>query len=229
MLLEWDKLPEQIRQPEVRPYYDVLSKRKLTLFLKRLFDIVAASILLVVLGIPMLIIGLLIKCDSAGPAIFRQERVTTYGKVFRIHKFRTMITDADKAGGLITRDKDPRITPIGERLRKNRLDELPQLIDILQGNMSFVGTRPETVHYVSMYKPEYMATLLLPAGITSEASLEFRDEGKLLAASEDTDKDYIESILPAKMEINLRAVREVSLISDLRTIFKTVTTVLFHA
>ena len=183
MLKKWENLPDFMKIDEVRPYYDILNKKRGSLFLKRGIDLVGGLILAVLLSIPMLMIAVWIKLDSEGPVFYRQERVTTYGKRFRIHKFRTMVSNADKIGAAVTVGNDPRITKVGLKLRNYRLDELPQVFDLISGNMSFVGTRPEAVKYVEKYKPEYMATLLLPAGITSEASIRYKDEAELLNAS----------------------------------------------
>lgn len=179
LLKKWEDLPSYMKCDEVRTYYDILSSKKYSLILKRIFDVLVASVLLVILAIPMIIIAVMIKLDSLGPVFYRQERVTTYGKHFKIHKFRTMVSNADKIGTAVTVENDNRITRVGAKLRGLRLDELPQVLDVLSGNMSFVGTRPETVKYVDKYKPEYMATLLLPAGITSEASIRYKDEATL--------------------------------------------------
>ena len=226
MLRKWDDLPDSIRIPEVRPYYDRLSRKRAGIILKRIFDIAVSLVMIILLSIPMIIIALLIKTDSPGPVFYRQERVTAYGKVFRIHKFRTMVTDAEKRGTAVTVSGDPRITSIGRKLRKLRLDEIPQLFDVLAGDMSFVGTRPEAVRYVERYRPEYYATLLLPAGITSEASIRFKDEEKMLSLAGDVDKVYVEEILPQKMVYNLEAVSDFSLLAELRTMLKTVIAVL---
>lgn len=226
MLEKWEKIPEWIRQPEVREYYDILAKKKGSLFLKRIFDILLALILFIILLIPMIIIAIYIKTDSSGPVFYRQCRVTTYGREFRIHKFRTMVTNAEQIGTAVTVGEDPRITKAGHFLRKTRLDELPQLIDVLEGTMTFVGTRPEAVKYVEHYTPAMRATLLLPAGITSEASILYKDEAELLENAEDADRTYIEEILPAKMEYNLQSIRNFSLLNDLRTMFATVGAVL---
>lgn len=226
MLKKWEALPDFMQCEEIRAYYDVLSKKRASLVCKRVFDVLAAAVLLVLLAIPMGVIALLIKLDSPGPVFFRQERVTTYGKTFRIHKFRTMVNHADKMGTAVTVGGDSRITKIGAKLRSCRLDELPQVLDVLAGDMSFVGTRPEATKYVAAYRPEYYATLLLPAGITSEASIRYRDEAKLLDAAEDVDRVYMERVLPGKMEYNLRSIREFSLRTELGTMFRTVTAVL---
>ena len=222
MLKRWNDLPEFMRIPEVKPYYDILSKKRGQIILKRAFDIVVALILLLILLIPMLVIAVAIKVDSQGPVLYRQERVTTYGKHFKIHKFRTMIGDADKRGSAVTVENDHRITRTGSKLRNLRLDELPQLIDVIQGTMSFVGTRPEAVKYVEQYRPEYNATLLLPAGITSEASIRYRNEAQLLDNSDDVDKVYVEEILSGKMKYNLKSVKEFSFFGEIITMFRTI-------
>lgn len=214
-----------MRIPEVRPYYDSLKKKQFSILIKRLFDIVAAVALLLLLMIPMLIIAAWIKADSDGPVFYRQERVTKDGKRFRIHKFRTMVANADRLGSAVTVGNDKRITSAGERLRSLRLDELPQLLDVLKGDMSFVGTRPEAVKYVERYKPEYYATLLLPAGITSEASIRYKDENKLLNAADDVDLVYVEQVLPGKMKWNLEEIRRFQLLRELATMFRTVAAV----
>jgi len=199
MLKKWEELPEFMKNDEVRLYYEILKKKKVSLALKRAFDFTGGIILLVLLAIPMAIIAVWIKLDSKGPVFYRQERITTYGKHFKIHKFRTMVNNADKIGTTVTVGNDSRITKIGKKLRGCRLDELPQVLDLISGNMSFVGTRPEAVKYVKKYKPEYMATLLLPAGITSEASIRYKDEAKLLDSANDVDNVYVEKVLPGKM------------------------------
>lgn len=225
ILPKWDELPDDIKNEEVRPYYDALSKHKAGLFFKRVLDIIAAIDLIILLGIPMLIIAIMIKCDSKGPVFFRQERVTSYGVKFRIHKFRTMVNNADKIGTSVTVDNDNRITKIGSKLRNHRLDEFPQLFDVLSGNMSFVGTRPEVVKYVDRYSDEMKATLLMPAGITSIASIEYKDEAELLEKAEDADEVYVNEILPAKMEYNLKSVKEFGFFKDIGVLFKTVAAV----
>ncbi len=226
MLREWESLPDFMRVPEVRPYYDILKRKQLSLLLKRIFDFIVALFLLLVLVIPMAIIAVWIKLDSEGPVFYRQKRVTTYGKHFQIHKFRTMVNNADKIGTSITVSDDARITKIGKKLRDLRLDELPQIFDVLEGTMSFVGTRPEAVKYVKKYKPEFNATLLLPAGITSEASIRYKDEAELLDAAKDVDKVYIEQVLPAKMEWNLEAIKKFGFFKEIATMFRTVLAVL---
>mgnify|MGYP004462569475 FL=1 len=226
MLKKWEDLPDFMKNDEVRPYYDSLKRKKVSLILKRLFDLIGGLVLLCILAIPMLIIAAMIKLDSEGPVFYRQERITTYGKHFRIHKFRTMVNNADRIGSAVTVGNDSRITKVGAALRGCRLDELPQVFDLISGNMSFVGTRPEAVKYVERYKPEYMATLLLPAGITSEASIRYKDEAELLDAAEDVDRVYTEDVLPGKMKYNLESIRTFSFIKDIITMVRTVFAVL---
>ncbi len=223
---KWEDLPDDMRCDEVRPYWEMLSRKRGQLLLKRIFDLVVSLVLLIALAIPMAIIALWIKLDSPGPAVYRQERVTAYGKLFFIHKFRTMVADADRIGAKITVGNDRRITKAGAKLRKLRLDELPQIIDVICGDMSFVGTRPEAVKYVERYLPEYYATLLLPAGITSEASIRYKDEATLLDAANDVDRIYVEEVLPAKMKWNLESIRRFSFPREILTMVRTVFAVL---
>lgn len=224
-LRKWDDLPEFMKTPEVRTYWEILNKKKGQIILKRIFDLIVSIILLVILAIPMVIIAILIKIDSEGSVFYRQERVTTYGRHFRIHKFRTMVSNADKIGTAVTVGNDSRITKVGAKLRGYRLDELPQVLDVISGSMSFVGTRPEAVKYVERYKPEYNATLLMPAGITSEASIRYKDEDKLLNGAGDVDTTYVDRVLPEKMKWNLKSIRCYSFWVDIRTMFSTVAAV----
>lgn len=180
MLRDWNDLPDYMRNDAVRPYYESLKRKRLSLILKRGFDFAMSLFLLIFLSPVMIGLSIAIVADSKGGVFFRQERITQYGRKFRIHKFRTMVADAENIGSQVTTKNDMRVTKIGFKLRKYRLDELPQLIDILLGNMSFVGTRPETTRFVCRYTPEMYATLLLPAGVTSEASIKYKDEDKLL-------------------------------------------------
>lgn len=226
MLREWKDIPDFMRCDEVKEYYDILAKKKGSLALKRVFDVVVAALMLIILALPMLIISVMIKADSKGPVMYRQERVTTYGKKFKIHKFRTMVNNADKIGSAVTVGGDARITKVGAKIRNLRIDEIPQLIDVLEGNMSFVGTRPETTKYVDKYTNEMYATLLLPAGITSEASIRYKDEAELLNAAEDVDKVYVEDVLPGKMKYNLNRIRHFSFVGEIATMFRTVFAVL---
>ena len=203
-----------------------MAKKKTQLAFKRAFDIVVALIMLIILALPMLIIAILIKMDSPGPVYYRQERVTAYGKRFKIHKFRTMVDNADRIGSAVTVRGDARITKIGSKLRNLRIDEIPQLIDILTGNMSFVGTRPETTKYVQRYTKEMYATLLLPAGVTSEASIRYKDEAVLLDKVDDIDAVYVEKVLPGKMRYNLQSISDFSFWGEIATMLRTVFAVL---
>lgn len=226
MLKNWNELPEYMRTDEVRPYYDLLKKKKISLFFKRGFDIVVSLIMIILCSPILLIISLLIVKDSKGGVFYRQERVTQYGRVFRIFKFRTMVQNADQIGTQVTVSNDSRITKIGSKLRDCRLDELPQLFNIFLGDMTFVGTRPESVHYVKSYTNEMYATLLLPAGVTSEASIQYKDEADLLDQADDVDSVYINEVLPEKMKYNLNSIKEFSFFKEIVTMFRTVFAVL---
>ncbi|KGF09406.1 glycosyl transferase [Clostridiales bacterium S5-A14a] len=226
MLKKWEDLPEFMKVEEVEPYYRILERKKCSLAAKRIFDIIMAAFLLILFSPLMIFIALLIKFDSPGPAIYKQERVTQYGRKFKVYKFRTMINDADKIGSHVTTNNDSRITKVGEKIRGARIDEFPQLINVLRGDMSFVGTRPEAVKYVESYTKNMRATLLLPAGITSKASIEYKDEAKLLEKADDIDLFYIEKILPEKMRYNLDSIEKFSIIEEVKVLFKTVAAVL---
>lgn len=226
MLKNWNELPEYMRTDEVRPYYDLLKKKKISLFFKRGFDIVVSLIMIILCSPILLIISILIVKDSKGGVFYRQERVTQYGRVFRIFKFRTMVQNADQIGTQVTVSNDSRITKIGSKLRNCRLDELPQLFNIFLGDMTFVGTRPESVHYVKSYTNEMYATLLLPAGVTSEASIEYKDEAELLDQADDVDSVYINEVLPEKMKYNLNSIKEFSFFKEIATMLRTVFAVL---
>lgn len=222
MLRRWEDLPKRMQNEAVRPYYEQLQKKKVSLFLKRCLDVSLSSALLMLLAPVMLLIGIAVRLDSPGPALFRQVRVTQYGRQFRIFKFRTMVNHADKMGTQVTASGDARITRLGRKMRHYRLDELPQLLNIFLGDMSFVGTRPEVVKYVREYTDEMTATLLLPAGVTSEVSIQYKDEEKLLADVADVDEAYIHVVLPEKMEYNLKSLKDFSLIHELRIMVDTV-------
>lgn len=223
---EWEELPDFMRTEAVRPYYDSLNRKKGQLFLKRVFDFTVSSLMLAALSPVLAVLAILIRLDSEGPVFYRQERVTQYGRRFRIYKFRTMVQDADKKGSLVTTQGDARITRMGKKLRGCRLDELPQLINIWKGEMSFVGTRPEVVKYVKQYTDEMYATLLLPAGVTSEASVQFKDEDQRIAAGVEAgrsaDEVYVEDVLGEKMEINLKELKEFSVVGNVKTMIRTV-------
>lgn len=222
----WNDMPESLKNKEVLEYYNLLKCKKISMFFKRLFDIIISIIMLILMVPIFLLIAILIKNDSEGNVFFYQNRVTQYGKVFKIIKFRTMVQNADKIGFKVTVDNDIRITKIGKFLRKYRLDEIPQLINILLGDMSFVGTRPEVEKYVKNYTDEMKATLLMPAGVTSLASINFKDEEKLLSDASDIDNIYIEKILPEKMKYNLEYIKKFNFAYDIYLMLKTVCAVL---
>lgn len=221
MLTKWKNLPDNFKTDIVKEYYDVLKTKQIQLIFKRVFDILFSLLLVVVLLPFLLIISILVIVDSGFPVLYLQERVTKNGKKFKIFKFRTMINNADKIGSLVTTHNDNRITKIGKLLRKSRLDELPQIFNILFGSMSFVGTRPEVQKYVDAYSDEMIATLLLPAGVTSAASIGYKDEAELLEDSENVDETYINTVLPQKMEYNLEYIKNFSLLTDIKTLIRT--------
>ena len=227
-LRPWRLLPDEMRTKEVRKYYNILMKHRMWLKVKRAFDVVVAGIMLAVLIIPMGIIALAIRLDSPGPVFFRQARVTQYGKIFRIYKFRTMVDNASKLGAAVTVDNDSRITKVGAFLRKYRMDEFPQLFNILAGDMTLVGTRQEVPKYVKKYTKEMYATLLLPAGLTSRTSIAYKDEDKLLGKAvdeESTDNIYINEVLPAKMRYNLESMKHFGVQADASVLWDTFTSV----
>lgn len=221
-MISWEKLPPQMQTEAVKPYYEILQKKQIGLIFKRSFDIVVSLIMLLILSPVFLVLAIAIKLDSKGPVFYRQVRVTQYGKEFRIFKFRTMVNNADKIGSQVTVGGDSRITRVGKVIRECRLDEIGQLLNILGGSMTFVGTRPEVPKYVEKYTPEMWATLLLPAGVTSEASIRYKDEAALLDAAEDVDATYIQDVLPGKIKYNLRSIQEYSFFKDIKTMFQTV-------
>lgn len=226
ILKKYEDLPEYMKNDEIKKYYEILRQKKISLTIKRIFDFIAALILLIILSPIMLILAIMIKLESKGTVFYRQERITKYGKKFRIFKFRTMVQDADKKGALVTMGQDPRITKVGNKIRKCRLDELPQLLNVIKGEMSFVGTRPEVEKYVNEYSNEMKATLLMPAGISSRASIEYRDEdeiiNKYLRKGEKIDDIYVKRILPEKMKWNLEYIKKFSIWEDIKICFKTV-------
>lgn len=231
MLKDWNSLPQNMKQEEIKKYYTILSQKRRSLVAKRFCDIIMAVTMTVLLSPVMLILAVCIKLDSKGPVFYRQERITQYGKKYRIFKFRTMIEEADKSGPLVTTGQDPRITGMGDKLRKCRLDELPQLFNVLTGDMSFVGTRPEVQKYVDSYTAEMMATLLLPAGITSKTSIAYKDEDEILdkfsqSTEKTADQIYVEYILPEKMKYNLEYLETFSFFGDLKIMIDTVLAVI---
>lgn len=217
----WNHLPDRMKTKEVRRYYNILVRHTGWFKVKRIMDIVVSSIMLVVLALPMLVISVMIKLDSRGPVFFRQERVTQYGRIFRIYKFRTMVDNAQQLGTQVTVAHDARITKVGRILRKYRLDEFPQIFNILAGDMTLVGTRPEVPEYVKQYSKEMYATLLLPAGLTSRTSIAYKDEDKILGNAANPDKAYVEEVLPAKMKYNLEALRKFGFAEDCRVLWDT--------
>ncbi|WP_200963590.1 sugar transferase [Paenibacillus sp. Soil766] len=226
IMKEWNDIPLHFRNSSVKPYYDSLTRKKYSLISKRIFDIVFSAILLVVLFPIFLVICILIRLDSEGPIFFRQVRITQYGRKFMIFKFRTMFRNAENIGSQITQFNDSRVTRIGAKLRGYRLDEIPQLINILLGDMTFVGTRPEVEKYVNMYNEEMLATLLLPAGVTSEASIQYKDEEKYLKDAVNIDKVYVEIVLPEKMKYNLESTKKINFVNDFAILLKTVLAVI---
>ena len=221
LVKKWEKLPKELQIPEVRPYWEILRKKNFSLFWKRIFDIVVSSLMLLILLPFFLILSLVIVIDSRGGVFYRQERVTQYGKHFRIFKFRTMVKDADKKGTLVTIGNDARITRVGKFIRKFKIDEISQLIDIFRGKMTFIGTRPEVPKYVDQYKAEYLATLLLPAGVSSMASIMFKDENDMLKNADNPDEVYTNEILPIKMKWNLSDIKYFGFWRDIKLCFMT--------
>ncbi len=224
-LRNWEDLPAQMQTDAVRKYYDILREKRAGLFFKRVFDVVASFCLLLILSPVFLLLAVAIKLDSPGPVFYRQERVTQYGKTFRIHKFRTMVQNADK-GAQVTVHNDSRITRVGKFIRNCRLDEIAQLLDVLAGNVTLVGVRPESPRFVAAYTDEMMATLLLPAGVTNLTSIYYKDEAALLDGVGDPDTVYVEKILPAKMRYNLKGLEQFGFWNDIKLLFMTVFAVL---
>ena len=223
---KWNELPKVMQNDKVKYYYDILQEHEKELKLKRAFDIICSLIMIIILSPVLIVLSVMIKLDSKGPVLFKQVRVTTYGRKFKILKFRTMFNNADKLGTQVTTKGDARITRMGHLLRKVRLDELPQLFNVLKGDMTFVGTRPEVPKYTAHYTEEMMATFLLPAGVTSRTSIEYKDEEKLLENAENADEVYINEVLPAKIVYNLREIEKFSFLRDISTMIKTVIAVI---
>ena len=223
---KWNELPKVMQNDKVKYYYDILQEHEKELKLKRAFDIICSLIMIIILSPVLIVLSVMIKLDSKGPVLFKQVRVTTYGRKFKIWKFRTMVNNADKLGTQVTTKGDARITRMGHLLRKIRLDELPQLFNVLKGDMTFVGTRPEVTKYTAHYTEEMMATFLMPAGVTSRTSIEYKDEEKLLENAENADEVYINEVLPAKVVYNLREIEKFSFLRDISTMIKTVIAVI---
>lgn len=221
ILKKWEELPLQMQTEEVRYYYDILKDKRISLVLKRIFDVVASAIMLVLLSPVFLILAVVIKSESKGPVFYKQVRLTSYCKEFKIFKFRTMVQNADKIGAHVTTQRDSRITKSGAFIRRYRLDEISQLINVFTGSMTFVGTRPEVPEYVEHYTPEMYATFLLPAGVTSLTSIYYKDEGELLKNSEDPNDTYIKEVLPGKMLYNLKGIEKFGFWGDIKIMFMT--------
>lgn len=226
MLKRYEELPKFMQNKEVKKYYDILYKKRFKLIIKRGFDIICSTILLILLLPVFLILAVIIKSDSKGTVFYRQKRITKYGREFSIFKFRTMVSNADKIGTLVTVNNDSRITRVGKKIRKCRIDELPQLINVLLGDMSFVGTRPEVKKYVEKYNDKMLATLLMPAGITSMASINYRDEDLIMEKyqknNENIDDIYVKRILPEKMKYNLEYIKKFGIVEDIKMCIKTI-------
>ena len=222
VLRQWEDIPEFMKNEKVKEYYDILNKRRFQLKVKRIFDVIMSFVLILLLSPVFLGIAIWIRLDSSGPVFYKQERITQYGRKFQIFKFRTMVDNADQRGTLITLRNDTRITKAGEKIRKLRIDEIPQLFNIFIGDMSFVGTRPEVGKYVATYTDEMKATLLLLAGVTSEASIKYKDEDELLQNTENADEVYVKEVLPRKMKWNLKAIEEFGIFREICIMIKTV-------
>jgi len=223
--VSYQALPENMKNKIVEEYFEMLQSRKFSLVAKRIFDVVVSILILVVLSPFFLLLALAIKLDSKGPVFYRQVRVGRYNQDFKIFKFRTMVENADKIGLQLTTENDPRVTRMGKLIRKCRLDEFSQLLNVLFGTMSLVGPRPEVRKYVDVYTSEYIATLLVRPGITATSSIAFKDEDELLNAGGDPEKIYIDQILPAKMELNLEYIKHISVFHDIKIMFQTVAAV----
>lgn len=219
---QFEKLPKNMQNEAVKPYFEVLKKRRGTMFFKRFLDLLIAFIVLLILSVVMIPAAIAVKLSSKGPVFYCQQRVGQFGKPFKMFKFRTMVVNADKGSQITVGDSDPRITKVGKILRLSRIDEFPQLINVLKGDMGLVGTRPEVQHYVDYYSDEMMATLLVRPGMVSEASIEFRWENDLLEKAEDAEKMYIEEILPAKMKYNLLYTKDLTIGKDVVVLLRTV-------
>lgn len=223
--MTYPQLPESMKNEFTEKYWKMLASHRFSLACKRLFDVVVSAVSLLILSPFFLVLALAVKVDSPGPVFYRQVRVGRFNRDFKIFKFRTMVQNADKVGPPLTVGRDPRITRVGAFIRKLRLDEFSQLLNVLNGTMSFVGPRPEVRRYVNAYTPEFMATLLIRPGITATSSIAFKDEDKLLSAGGDPEKTYIEKILPPKMALNLEYMKHISVWNDIKIMFQTVAAV----
>lgn len=224
--MRYEDLPRSMKKKKVKEYFDFLQGRRFSLGAKRVFDIVVSLVILTICSPFFLILAAAIKIDSRGPVFYRQVRVGRYDQDFRIFKFRTMVANADKIGLSLTTGNDPRITRVGRLIRKCRLDEFSQILNVLCGDMSLVGPRPEVRKYVESYRPEYMATLLVRPGITATSSIAFRNEDEILNKGGDPEEIYVREILPEKMALNLEYLRHISVFHDIKIMFQTVFAVL---
>lgn len=221
MIPRWEYFPDNMKNEFTLKYYNLIISKKSSLIIKRMFDIIFSLFLLFCLSPVMILTSILIKFNSINePIFFKQKRITQYGKEFYIFKFRTMKSNSEFKSS-ITCNNDSRITSIGKILRKFRIDEFPQLINVLLGQMSFVGIRPEVQEYVDFYNNEMQSTLILPAGITSIASIKFKDEEKILTDSKNIKKTYIEDILPKKMVYNIEYIEKFNFLLDIKIMFLT--------
>lgn len=225
-IVQYQELPQWMQKEEIKSYLELLNRQKVSLFWKRVFDIVVSALILLLLSPVFLLLAAAIKIDSKGPVFYRQVRVGQYGQDFRIFKFRSMVQDADKKGLALTTEGDSRITRVGKLIRKCRLDEFSQVLNVLEGTMSLVGPRPEVRKYVDAYEPEYLATLLVRPGVTATASIQFKDEDELLNSGGDPEEIYIHQILPEKMRYNLEYLDHISVWQDLKIMVQTVLAVL---
>ncbi len=220
---QFEKLPKDFQNEAVRPYFDYLRTRRGSLFAKRAMDLVVSFILLILMSPFMLAAAVAVKVSSKGPVFYLQKRVGIYGKPFSIYKFRTMVQNADKMGAHVTvGERDPRITKVGHFLRVTRIDEFPQMLNVLKGDMTIIGTRPEVPRYVEKYTDEMKATLLMQPGASGAASIEYSKENEMLKDQADPEQYYIDVILPDKMAINLKYLRSFSVWKDFVLIFRTV-------
>ena len=224
--LIYENLPKSMKNEYTKQYVNLLNNSKFSLCVKRVFDVVVSFIILLLLSPFFLILAAAIKIDSKGPVFYRQIRVGRYNEDFKIFKFRTMVQDADKIGLPLTVGDDPRVTRVGHLIRKLRLDEFSQLLNVLNGTMSLVGPRPEVRKYVDAYTDEYMATLLIRPGITATSSIAFKDEDKILNSADNAEEVYVEKILPPKMKYNLEYMKNITLLNDIKIMFQTVGAVL---
>lgn len=221
--MQYEKLQKNMQDKSLEPYRLAVEKAKIALFFKRFFDIVVSLALLIILSPVMILTAVAVKIDSKGPVIFKQDRVGKNCKIFKMYKFRTMIVNAESVGAQVTSGSgDSRVTKVGRFLRKTRLDEFMQFFNVLKGDMSIIGPRPEVARYVAEYKPVYYATLLVRPGISSNVSIDFCDEGEILKDKDDPEQYYIDVLMPQKMELNLKYIENISLLQDIKIFFRTI-------